>query len=317
MKLQILLVVSGMAVSLLCGCARTEAAAPSSSAEEGSSTVQTTGSAVESTGESLLEGVEITLPDSITRQPVSDTREHFCLDGEVVGGIELLDIAGQMDTMSMGDYAQQALTVTKAVYDTEYDYMAEGDSFCKAVVSMSSREGREFYHYFFQGEEMGYDVWIDNSVMDTLEMKSCLKTLRAGDLELPQEDMTKNETPLLTLRMTLPDGITKQPKRTTRTLLYSGQTLAGGIEQITGATDAEALNTLALSVAQELYGGEFTHTPREETDGNALAVVDTEKEGVHLVHYVIQVGEETYDVWTDTSLISEEEALEIAQSCQY
>ena len=226
MKLQILLVVSGMAVSLLCGCARTEAADPSSSAEERSSTVQTTGSAVESTGESLLEGVEITLPDSITRQPVSDTREHFCLDGEVVGGIELLDIAGQMDTMSMGDYAQQALTVTKAVYDTEYDYMAEGDSFCKAVVSMSSREGREFYHYFFQGEEMGYDVWIDNSVLDTLEMKSCLKTLRAGDLELPQEDMTKNETPLLTLRMTLPDGIIKQPKRTTRTLLYSGQTLA-------------------------------------------------------------------------------------------
>ena len=272
------------------------------------------------TGETVpfLDSLELTMPEDLTWQRESDTRVYFCQEDQVVGGIAVLDIADQMQTMSLEEYAGQAKAVTQEVYNADYDYMASGSVTCQTEVSLVSREGREFYHYFFQGEEMGYDVWMDSGVLDGRDMRSYLKTLHAPDLYNPQDDIVVNaETPLLNLWTEMPQGITRQPKRTDRELFYQGETLAGGIEQVTGERDPEALTALALSLSQELYEEEFTQDAEEGTDGTILWVIRAESQNHSLVHCVIQVDQEVYDVWTDTALIPEESALAIAQSCQY
>lgn len=125
MKFQIMFFVLAMIISLLPGCARQEIPVPPAPTADTIYTIQSF---------SLLESVELTLPDTIVRQSVSATRDFFYKDGEIVGGIELLDIADHMNTMDLQAYADQALNVTKAVYDAEYDYMAGSDESCQAVV---------------------------------------------------------------------------------------------------------------------------------------------------------------------------------------
>ena len=101
----------------------------------------------EDTTSPLLVNLELQLPDAIERKLISSTREYFYKYGEIIGGIELLDIAGQMDSMDLDAYAELALSVTKTAYDRDYDYMAESSSDCHAMVSLISHDGKEFYHY--------------------------------------------------------------------------------------------------------------------------------------------------------------------------
>jgi len=297
---------------ILSGCAKSEEFATVSTPE----TIYTI---EENSSSPLLENIELTLPDFIVRQSASNTSDYFYKDGEVVGGIALLNIAGQMDTMDMDEYGKLAISVTNSAYNSEYDYMVEDDASCRAIASVSSPDGREFYHYFFSGKQMGYDIWMDNSVMDTRDMRSCLKTLHAEDLYNPQDYITVNEeTPLLNLRMTLPDEVRWQPTMTTRGLFYIEETLAGGVEQLTSSTDSDTLGEAVVHLAEELYSGEFSYTCTEcEADTKITGKIHTDSGDTHIVHFILNVGAECYDVWTNTAVISEKDALDIAQSCQY
>lgn len=233
----------------------------------------------EDTTSPLLVNLELQLPDAIERKLISSTREYFYKDGEIVGGIELLDIASQMDSMDLDTYAELALSVTKTAYDRDYDYMAESSSDCHAMVSLISHDGKEFYHYFFKGTEIGYDLWIDNNVLDARDMRSYLKTLHSDDIYNPQDHMTTNaEVPMLNLRVTLPDGITYQPVRTTRSLFYSGETVVGGVEQIDVSADLDALGTAATTLMQELYGGDFDYISMDLESENIIASISTQQE---------------------------------------
>lgn len=313
MKLRIILIVLASAICLLTGCTKQELSVTTKSTETVAKNTEKTHDA------HLLENVELTLPEDIIRKSQSSTSDYFYKDGEVVGGIEMLDIASQMDTMDAQLYADYALNVTKGVYYTEYDYMVESDVSCHVVVSMSSRDGRTFYHYFFRGTQMGYDVWIDSSVLNMRDMRNCLKTLYSEDLYNPQDTTTVNEAvPLLNLRVEMPDGISYQPKRTTRSLFYSGETLAGGIEQIEASTDLDTLGMVAIGLMQEMYDGEFDYSSMGcEPGEKIIAEITTDNGDTHMIHYILSIGTECYDVWVDTAVISEEVALVIAQSCQY
>ena len=316
MRLQKILIVLSVFVSMMSGCTIPEA---TNTTESTLDIADNTTYATEALVSSLLQAVELTLPDSIVRQSVSATRDYFYMNGEVIGGIELLDIAEQMDTMDIQSYVEKALAVTKAVYDTDYDYMASSGDASRVVVSVSSPHGREFYHYFFSGTQMGYDVWMDNAVLDTRDMRSYLKTLHSEDLYNPQDYITINaDAPILNLRVEMPENITFQPTKTTRVLFYCGETLAGGIEEIEVSRDVDILGSLAVNLAKEMYSQEFNYSIAEdELDGNLVAQIITGSANTNMVHFILNVGAECYDVWTDTSIISEEDALLIAQSCQY
>ena len=150
-------------------------------------------------------------------------------------------------------------------------------------------------------------------------LKKNVQQIEADDLYNPQDYVTVNEeTPILNLRMMLPDGVTWQPKLTTRGLLYIGETLAGGIEQLAVSKDLDTLGKAATNLSVELYGGDFSYTSMGHESGTqVIAEFYTENADTHIVHYILNVGNECYDVWTDTAVISEKDAWDIAQSCQY
>ena len=268
----------------------------------------------------FLENLKLHLPETIVREHVTDVRDYFYKDGVVVGGIEVLDIVDQMDNMDMETYAETALNVIKTVYDTEYDYMADGgDGVCLAEVSMSSRDGKEFYHYFFKGIDKGYDIWMDYSVMDDRDMASCLQTLRSDDLGTPYENFKRNEeAPILDLRMTMPEGITSKPTRTNRVLFYRGDVLVGGVEQVKASADVDILGQTAMNLVAELYGAEFDYSAADRDPATGVSAAFYTKGGDKtMVHYFFNRESEYYDLWADVSEISEENVLAIVASCKY
>ena len=268
----------------------------------------------------LLEKLKIDIPEFIVREHVSDVRDYFYKDGVVVGGIEVLDIVDQMDNMDMETYAETALNVIKTVYDTEYDYMADGgDGVCLAEVSTSSRDGKEFYHYFFKGIDKGYDIWMDYRVIDDRDMASCLQTLRSDDLGTPYENFKRNEeAPILDLRMTMPKGITSKATRTNRVLFYRGDVLVGGVEQVNASADVYTLGQTAMNLVAELYGAEFDYSAADRDPAIGVSAAFYTKGGDKtMVHYFFNRESEYYDLWADISEISEENALAIVASCKY
>lgn len=278
---------------------------------------------------SLLENVTLNLPENISRESVSNTRAYFSADGEVTGGIEILNVAGQRDSaQSESEYADLAIAVTKLVRDGEYDCSVDtSSSIADVVADIKFRDGQTFAHYFFFGENVVYDVWTDYDVLDGQDMISILKTLHSDDIVNPQDSAPANEgVPILNLRTDLPEGILQMPSTTKRLLFYNvpldeyvtGENVVGGIEQIDTSQNLDALGLTAVNLAQELYGEEFAYTSGEDGSGEEIvAVIFTDSGDTHLVHYIRNVGAECYDVWTDTSIIPKEDALAIAQSCQY
>ena len=102
------------------------------------------------TSSTLVETVILSLPENITKEFVSDTRAYFRADGEVIGGIEILNVAGQRDAMlSEDEYEDLAFTVTKLVQDGEYDCSVDTMSGLADVnVGIKFQDGRTFAHYY-------------------------------------------------------------------------------------------------------------------------------------------------------------------------
>ena len=150
--------------------------------------------------------ISINLPENITVEIVSETREYFKAGGDVIGGIEILDVAGQRDVQpDENEYADFAISVTKLVQTGEYDHSVDLSSgVADVVVDIKFRDGRTFEHYFLFGEKVVYDVWADSDVLDGQDMISILKTLHSDDIVNPQDTAPVNkDVPILNLRTDL------------------------------------------------------------------------------------------------------------------
>ena len=261
--------------------------------------------------------------------PSTDTRAYFRADGEVIGGIEILNVAGQRDAMlSEDEYEDLAFTVTKLVQDGEYDCSVDTMSGLADVnVGIKFQDGRTFAHYFFFGEKVVYDVWADSDVLDGQDMISILKTLHSNDIVNPQDTAPVNkDVPILNLRTDLPEGIQRMPATTTRLLFYNipsldeyvtGENVAGGIEYVADGTDMDTLESVVAALGQEYFGGQYEATAQEFSNNNVIAKVTANSPEIEVISYVVQIGEEIYAVWADTAIIAEEDILGIAESCRY
>ena len=142
--------------------------------------------AAESTAsENLLENVTLELVNGILREDVSDTRAIFKMGEETIGGIEILDIAGQRDTLPYeDDYINLAKNVTALVREGDFDCSvdkATGMSDVEVQLKFWD-DGQCFVHYFFFGETAVYDIWADYDVLDGQDMIHVLKTLHSPDI---------------------------------------------------------------------------------------------------------------------------------------
>lgn len=283
---------------------------------------------VDEVSANLLEDVTLTLPENIMREPVSDTRSYFRADGKIIGGIEILDIAGQRDILPFEDeYADLAISVTRQVQDGEYDRSVDKISdLADMAVDIKFRDGRTFNHFFFFGKKVVYDIWVDHDVLDGQDMISILKTLHSEDIINPQDSTPVNEDmPILNLRIDLPEGILRMPATTTQLLFYdvpleeyrTGGNVVGGIEAVTNGTDLEALEFLIAALGQKYLGGEYETSAQMYSGINVISRITANSPEAELVSYVVQAGEEVYAIWANTAIIADEDILKIAESCHY
>ena len=286
--------------------------------------------AAESTAsENLLENVTLELVNGILREDVSNTRAIFLMDEETIGGIEILDIAGQRDTLPYeDDYINLAKNVTTLVREGDFDCSvskATGMSDVEVQIKFWD-DGQCFVHYFFFGETVVYDIWADYDVLDGQDMIHILKTLHSPDIINPQDENPVNQdVPILNLRIDLPKGIQRMPTTKTRLLFYNvptpeecvtGEKVVGGVEAVADGSDLTALEVTLIDLGREYLGSEYEPAAQEFRSGAVVKLTLTSPED-KLVCYVVQVEQDAYAVWASTAAIGEEEILKIAESCCY
>lgn len=271
--------------------------------------------------ENLLKNITLELVNRILREDVSDTRAIFKMGEETIGGIEILDIAGQRDTLPYeDDYKNLAENVTKLVREGDFDCSVNKETgMCDVEVQLKFwDDGQCFAHYFFFGESVVYDIWADYDVLDGQDMIHVLKTLHSPDIINPQDENPVNaDVPILNLRIDLPKGIQRMPSTKTRLLFYNvptpeacvtGENVVGGVEAVADVSELTALEATLSDLGQEYLGSKYERVVAKFTLGGP--------EG-KLVCYIVQVEEDAYAVWASTAIISEEDILKIAESCCY
>ena len=287
-------------------------------------------SAAESTAsENLLENVTLELVNGILREDVSDTRAIFKMGEETIGGIEILDIAGQRDTLPYeDDYKNLAENVTKLVREGDFDCSvnkATGMSDVEVQLKFWD-DGQCFVHYFFFGETVVYDIWADYDVLDGQDMIHVLKALHSPDIINPQDENPVNQdVPILNLRIDLPKGIQRMPTTKTRLLFYNvptpeecvtGEKVVGGVEAVADGSDLTALEVTLADLGREYLGSKYEPAAQEFRSGAVVKLTLTSPED-KLVCYVVQVEQDAYAVWASTAAIAEDDILKIAESCSY
>ena len=279
--------------------------------------------------ENLLENVTLELVNGILREDVSDTRTIFKMGEETIGGIEILDIAGQRDTLPYeDDYKNLAENVTKLVREGDFDCSvnkATGMSDVEVQLKFWD-DGQCFVHYFFFGETVVYDIWADYDVLDGQDMIHVLKTLHSPDIINPQDENPVNQdVPILNLRIDLPKGIQRMPTTKTQLLFYNvptpeecvtGEKVVGGVEAVADGSDLTALEVTLADLGREYLGSKYEPAAQEFRSGAVVKLTLTSPED-KLVCYVVQVEQDAYAVWASTAAIGEEEILKIAESCSY
>ena len=286
--------------------------------------------AVESTAsENLLENVTLELVNGILREDVSDTRAIFKMGEETIGGIEILDIAGQRETLPYeDDYINLAKNVTTMVREGDFDCSvdkAPGMSDVEVQLKFWD-DGQCFVHYFFFGETAVYDIWADYDVLDGQDMIHVLKTLHSPDIINPQDENPVNQdVPILNLRIDLPKGIQRMPTTKTRLLFYNvptleeyvtGENVVGGVEAVADGSDLTALEVTLADLGREYLGSKYEPAAQEFRSGAVVKLTLNGSED-KLVCYVVQVEQDAYAVWASTAAIAEDDILKIAESCCY
>lgn len=279
--------------------------------------------------ENLLENVTLELVNGILREDVSDTRAIFKMGEETIGGIEILDIAGQRETLPYeDDYINLAKNVTALVREGDFDCSvdkATGMSDVEVQIKFWD-DGQCFVHYFFFGETVVYDIWADYDVLDGQDMIHILKTLHSPDIINPQDENPVNQdVPILNLRIDLPKGIQRMPTTKTRLLFYNvptpeecvtGEKVVGGVEAVADGSDLTALEVTLADLGREYLGSKYEPAAQEFRSGAVVKLTLTSPED-KLVCYVVPVEQDAYAVWASTAAIGEEEILKIAESCCY
>lgn len=149
----------------------------------------------------LLEKLSVELSPNITRQTVSDTRDEFVRDGQVIGGIVVMNpslesVPGITDS---GDLTQSdnlhawandveklvnylESNIIEGLTPADYDYYMSGsDKYALVQVECGTRD-RFFTHYIYQGNSAFYDVWFEDPLSNTGEVQMITASVHSEDI---------------------------------------------------------------------------------------------------------------------------------------
>lgn len=270
-------------------------------------------------GESLLQNVTLELPENITREQVSEARDYFYADGQVVGGIALVDNASPEQTA-------QAVTKEAFPADYDFDYISGDCAFCEAEVAVITKEQREFGHHFFSGPQGNLDIWMDTAVLNESKIHDALKTLKADGLMTPKETTgeTQPEVPLLDLfqDLELAEGYTAIPDSIRELTFYVGddstfqgnEPKIGGLIQTDldysalGQDGSDALTQYVDAMAPLPLIPEYIAMGADGSYAMNLRITNPETQEVtNSSHFFFERDGVCFDLWLDDDALTDEE----------
>lgn len=134
-----------------------------------------------------LNNISVTLPDSMTRETVSNIQHDFIQDGKQVGGIVIVDISDEMldsprgdNLLKITDVLGEQLMPQENPGDIEF-MCAGGNDFAYLEIYTGGQQIR-YCHYLFRGEENNYDVWFSYDLVDEETISEIISTVSADDI---------------------------------------------------------------------------------------------------------------------------------------
>lgn len=315
-----------VAYTLLCSCSKT----PEASGLESSPTAAIAASPTESTATavskaSLLDGLQLTLPQAISRQRISDTQEDFLKNGTRVGGILLVDIDPDIydDILNVHyrlDEPVFAAMKTIGFEESEW-YFGGSSSYGLHQVSFGT-DTTQTIVYTVRGYSTTYLLWFDQkqiasdtetTIMESLHSEDITESLNIISSEVYNaaiaESMAKE-----TYRFVIPlsEGFTREDTSDSAALLYQNGKLVGGYNIVhfekgilpnIQENQQMVIDTLWKDIqstidATELHG--------ELTNEGLITIVFSNEE-TEYTHYILSFGQigTQYDLWFQTSEVPE------------
>lgn len=327
-------------VSLMTACKAAETPPAAGGAPEAATAPQAAPTETEPETEAAyvpLDHLELRLPDGWERQRVKEDEDSFLQNGTVMGGAFLMDCDDSLFDDVLGYFdplmtlTKDALVKNRNVSEPEW-YMGESSLYGIAELEM----GNSQYHYMtyvVRGKSACYLLWFDRNQVPYDTEEAIMKSLKSEDItqelntvssekvnEAIAESMAQEE---YEFTVTMPQGYT-QTKVTDGAMFYRDSELVGGHKVIHFEKgilpDLETNRDLVLSrLTEDLkdqvdmtgFDGTLSHTT-----GPIIAVF--ENDGQQYTHYIFgygQVGTQ-YDLWFDTSLLTEDEVNAIMYTAQ-
>lgn len=164
---------------LLAGCQQEGDAAVTET--EPAATMETA-AATQAAPAGLLDKFSLVLTPNISRERVSDTRENLVRDGAVIGGIVVTDLdeAAVSDTERLVDYLQT--NIIEGISPEDYDYYMGGSSKYALTEMECGNMDHGFTHYIYRGTSAFYDVWLEDTLLNTWEIQALTASVQSEDI---------------------------------------------------------------------------------------------------------------------------------------
>lgn len=269
--------------------------------------------------------LEITLPEEMERQRISDSQESIISNTKTVGGIFLLECDDAIFDDVLGYTKSLEPVVAKAMEDIgipKMDWLMEYSSPYALCEFNMGNEQSEYIVYVLRGKSACYAVWADRKQIPYETEKAIMESLHSEDIT---EELNKVSTEAYMdaiseslalgdyhFEVDLPDGITSTNTSSEGALFYQDGRVIGGYKVIhfeKGILPAVhdnkemILDRLKESVMDQI---DMTDFSAEITDEELITAVfsNGDKEYTHYILSYGQIGTQ-YDLWFDTLLLDQ------------
>lgn len=174
-----LLIVLVLFSVLLAGCQKEEVAVVTETVPV--TTTETT-AAAKTDPSGLLDELSLTLSPNVTRDRISDSRENLVRDGEIVGGIVVMDLdeGSVLNTEKLVEYLET--NIVEGLTPADYDYYMGGSSWYALIEMECGNQYRWFTHYIYQGNSAFYDLWFEDTLVNGGEVQLAIASLQSEDI---------------------------------------------------------------------------------------------------------------------------------------
>ena len=275
--------------------------------------------------ESKLDNLEITLPPDMALEGDTATSKSIMHDGQIVGGVILLDLSEDVLSDPYSDELIDYLKndVMQNINDSDFDYIAESSLHAYVEVSFSNTE-KEYIHYILLGNSASYDVWLDRSLVTADEELQIIQSVQSEDITSDLNTISVSETIAFETKefqFDLPDEMERTNVTDSSCLITrDGETVGGyavtdfrkGVLTDPASNEEEIISTLINSVNEQIDLSDFDAVVSQDF---YVKVVfrNAEEEYEHYIIYCSEV-DTYYDIWFDSNQVNSETIAQIVNT---